>query len=104
MEAPLEPTQEELVVIASEEAGFSNTVDVGRFVRTRAVCDVRGRSIASCCKDLPNLDSGVNEKRPGNNHVLDVFVSTDQCLFCMDIEVSSPVCIILHGQGISSIV
>ena len=46
-------------MIASEEAGFSNTMDVGRFVRTRAVCDVRGRSIASCCKDLPNLDSGV---------------------------------------------
>ena len=37
VETLLEPTQQELVVLASEEAGFSNTVDVGQFFRTRAV-------------------------------------------------------------------
>ena len=36
VEKPLEPTQQELVVIASEGAGFSNTVDDGQFFRTRA--------------------------------------------------------------------
>ena len=43
---PPEPTQQELVVIASEEAGFSKTVDVCQLFRTRVVCDARGRSTA----------------------------------------------------------
>ena len=51
VKTPLEPTQQELVdVIASEEAGFSETVDVGEFVRRRAVCDARGRSTVPYCK------------------------------------------------------
>ena len=45
---PPEPTQE-LVVKASQEAGLSNTVDVGQFFRTRGVCDAHGRSTAPCC-------------------------------------------------------
>ena len=37
-----EPTQQEIVVIASEETGFSKTVNVCQFFRTIAVCDHRG--------------------------------------------------------------
>ena len=44
VEKPPEPTQQELVVIASEEAGFSKTVDVGQFIRTRLVCWWSGAS------------------------------------------------------------
>ena len=38
---PLEPAQQELLVMASEEVGFSHPVDVGQFFRTRAECDAR---------------------------------------------------------------
>ena len=33
-----------------EESGFSNTVDVGQFFRTRPVGDAHGRRIAPCCE------------------------------------------------------
>ena len=45
-----EPTQQELVVIASEDARLSNTVDVGQVFRTRLVRDAHGRSTAPYCK------------------------------------------------------
>ena len=60
-----EPTQQELVVEASQEAGCSNTVDLRVVATEEAV------------------------RRIANN----LFVSEDQGLLCVDIEVSSP----LHG-------
>ena len=48
----LESPQQELVVIVSEEAGFSKTVAVGQFFRTRVVCDVRERNTAPYCKTI----------------------------------------------------
>ena len=45
------------MVIASEEAGFSKTVDVGHFFRTRAVCDARERNIARYSKTITQLRS-----------------------------------------------
>ena len=47
---PLEPAQQELVVKACQEAGFSETVDVVQLFRTRLVCDAHGRRAAPYCK------------------------------------------------------
>ena len=41
---PPEPTQQELAVKASQQPGFRSTVDVGRFFKTRLVCDDYGKS------------------------------------------------------------
>ena len=49
-QTPLGPTQQQLVVIATGEPGFSSTVDVCQLCRTRAVCDARGRSTAPYCE------------------------------------------------------
>ena len=50
VKAPLEPTKQELVEKASQEAGLSNTVVVGQFFRTRLVCDAHGGTTAPYCK------------------------------------------------------
>ena len=47
-----EPTQQEFVVKASQEAGFSKTVDIGQCFRKRVVCYARGRSIAPYFKEF----------------------------------------------------
>ena len=47
---PPEPTQQELIVKAYQEAGFTQTADNGQFFGTRLVCDAHGRSIAPYCK------------------------------------------------------
>ena len=44
---PLQTTQHELTVNASEQAGFLNTIDIGQCFRRRLVCDTDGRCIAS---------------------------------------------------------
>ena len=47
-----EPTQQELVVLASEEAEFSKTMDFGQFFKATAGWDGHGRSIALYCKEF----------------------------------------------------
>ena len=78
--------------------GFLTTVDVGQFFRTRVVCEARGRSTAPYCKDFTKLTSIGGSRTIRNiigttkiGPVLDVFVSKDPCLLCIDVEVSSPV-------------
>ena len=63
---PHETTQQELVVKASEEAGFSNTVDVGQLFRTRPVCDAHGRSAAPYCNTITRPRSIEGSKRVRN--------------------------------------
>ena len=47
-----EPTQRELVMRASQEAGLSNTVGLGQFFRTRPRCNVEGNWIALACNEF----------------------------------------------------
>ena len=57
MNKTLEPMPQELVVKASKEAGFSNTVDAGQFFKTRPISGARGRSTAPYCKKkIPDQD------------------------------------------------
>ena len=67
---PLEPTQQELVVKASQEAGFSKTlVVVDQFFRTSLVCVAHGRSVALYWEDFtrPRCSIHDNKKYPWTN-------------------------------------
>ena len=68
---PLEPTQQELVLKAFQEEGFSNTDDVGEFFGAGPVCDAHGRSAALYCKEFTRQRSiekvQDSEKRPSND-------------------------------------
>ena len=60
---PPQPTQPELIVKASQEAGFSRTTDLGQFFRTRPVCDAHGKAAwRRVAKNLPDRDPS---KEPG---------------------------------------
>ena len=84
------------------KAGFSNTVDAGHFCRTTLVCAAHGGRTAPSCKDFirPRSIEGAMMLNicPGKyeiGSVLDVFVSEDQALMRIEIEVLSP----LHGTA-----
>ena len=91
VEKPPEPTQQELVVTASEQAVFSKTVYVGQFFKTMAVCEARTRITAPYCKEFTQTRSieGCRIIRSifGTTKigaVLDVFVSEEQGLLCVE--------------------
>ena len=82
-----EPTEQELVVIASEEVCFSNTEEVCQFFRTRPVCDAHGRSTAQYRKKFAKQRSVEGSRMirniPGTTNtvpVLVVVVAEDQRL------------------------
>ena len=82
---PPEPTQEELVVKVSEEAGFSKKKKkrwmLVNSLEERPVCDARGRNTAPYCKEFTRPRSiegfGMVRNIPGTTTigpVLDIFV------------------------------
>ena len=92
-----EPTQQELVMRASQEAGFSKTIGLGQFFRTRPRCNNEGKWIALPCKGFTkprSIDGSrtvkVIPERTQIGPVLDVLVSEDQGIKCMEMIVPSP--------------
>ena len=68
LKEPPEPTQQELVVKAAQEEGFTKTVDVGQLFRTRPVCDTHGSSTAPYCKYFTRRRSIEGSMKLGNRH------------------------------------
>ena len=96
MEEPREPTQQELVIITSEEAGFSKTVVKSSEPELSMM--LAEEALHRIAKNLPNQhllkaieSSETSLERPKLVPVLDVFVFEDRGLLWIDIEVSSSV-------------
>ena len=81
---PLQPTQQELMVKASQEAGFSKTIDICQFFRTRPLCNTDGKWVCTALQRIYQTEiyrrievvwSSSWESRIGP--VLDALVSDD---------------------------
>ena len=89
----IEPTRQELVVIASEEAGFSNLIGCWSILQNKTGLRC---SWKKCCIYQTKIYGRIqhDKKHPWTTPIgpfVDVFVSEDQSLLCIDIEVWSPV-------------
>ena len=91
---PLQPTQQELMVKASQEAEFSKTTDVGHFFKTRPLYNTDGKWVCTALQRIYQTEmyrrievvwSSSWESRIGP--VLDALVSDDQGLMCIEIQV-----------------
>ena len=63
---PPQPTQQELMEKASQEAGFSYTIDIGQFFRTRPLCNTHGKWVVPLCREFTRPSSIEGSRILGN--------------------------------------